>query len=112
MQVCTWCAAGIHRNPVETSPRSRTPLAPFTGSRRYGENIIETFLTATVVGLTAQFVTFIYELTTQGDDNLFFKVLISSVAGLLTGLIAFALLRLYDHMQHSRCVRCGLHVGN
>lgn len=112
MQVCTWCAAGIHRNQAEPSPRSRTPLAPLTGSSQDGEIIIETVLTATVVGLTAQFVTFIYELTTRGDDNLIPIVLISSVAGLLTGLLAFALIRLYDHVQHSRCIRCGLHVGN
>lgn len=111
MQVCPWCAAGVRRNPAEPSPRSRTPFTHFTGASRNGESVVETFLTATVVGLTAQFVTFIYELTTQGEARLLFTVLLSGLVGLLAAMLAFALIRAYDYAKSARCVRCGLHVA-
>jgi hypothetical protein len=64
-----------------------------------------------VAGLTAQFVTFIYELATRGADNLLSAVLLSSFVGLLAAMVAFALIRAYDSAKSSRCVRCGLHVA-
>ena len=95
MQVCTWCAAGIQEIPAEPSSRSRTPIAPLSGSSRIGtvrnrETVLETALTATVIGLTVQFVSLIYMLTIQNGDQLSRNLIFSGLAGLLAGTCACA----------------------
>ncbi|GEM_PF-3036767 len=115
MQFCPWCAAGSRQALAQPSLRSRTTGAPLSGSSRNGdvlngEAVIETALTSTVIGLTVQFVAFIYELTTRGGDHLSQNIAISSLAGLLAGMAAFALIRAYDQTRSSghRCARCGV----
>lgn len=118
MQVCTWCAAGIQEIPAEPSSRSRTPVAPHSGSSRIGtvlngETVFETVLTSTVIGLTVQFVSFIFLLTIQNGDQLSKKLIFSGLAGLLAGTCAFALIRAWDYLRWSadRCIQCGTPVS-
>lgn len=110
MPVCTWCAVGVRRDATEPSLRNRMPFTPLADTSRNGESIVETALTSFVVGLTAQFIFILYELVTQGDSNLKTSFLLSSLLGLLVGTCAFLAMRFYDHVQASRCIRCGLHV--
>ncbi|MFN0119455.1 MAG: hypothetical protein ACKV2V_03020 [Blastocatellia bacterium] len=112
MQVCTWCATGTQGVSAGTSPRSRTPFTPVSGASRSGESFTETALTSIVIGLTAQFIAFLYELTVRGGDNLSYSLLASALAGVLTGAFSFVMIRVYDESspnQH-RCAQCGTSV--
>lgn len=118
MQVCPWCAAGVHRISTEPSPRNRMSWAFVSDSSRNGEvltgeSALETALTSVVIGLTAQFVTLIFLLTAQSNTHLTRNIVYSGFAGLLAGMVAFVLMRTYDTVQSSdaRCGRCGLRLS-
>ena len=102
MSVCPRCAAAL-KEVVESSPRS-VPLTSASPSedRQPQELMLETVLTATVVGFTVQFIIFLFGLATEVIASLFDNLLLSSVAGLCVGVIAFALLNGYDqiHLRH------------
>ena len=99
MSVCPRCAAAL-QEVVESSPRS-VPLTSASPSedRQPQELMFETVLTATVIGLTVQFISFLFGLATQVVASLYENLLLSSFAGLCVGVIAFALLKGYDQVN-------------
>jgi len=100
MPVCSRCASEYQNEVLQPITDNATWASqPPTADQRPGEARLETALTAVVVGLTAQFVVFIFGLAAQFVPSLSGSVLLSSLVGLGIGVIAFALLRGYDQAK-------------
>jgi hypothetical protein len=112
MPVCSKSALEDQDHSKETTPYPPTitqrssKVEPRRVQSTY-ELWIENGLTATVIGLTAQFIAFLFGLITEYFSALFENLLQSAFLGLMIGLTAFVLMNRYDQAQLRRFDQVG-----
>lgn len=100
MQIETRFAASLSEEPAGIAathePQPFTPLTQARAQAAPRAAKLDLVSAAVVVGLTAQFVTFIFGMVTEVVPRLLDNILLSVFIGLCVGVIAFALMKEND----------------